>query len=115
MDRTGYDNHMGKAAPARDFHAGGASALGLSPEGRPEGAVNADGSVFGAYLHGLFDNLAFTRALLDNLRPAGKHSAPAATPPDYADLRRREYDRLADMIESHLDIPRLRRIIEEWP
>ena len=114
MVLSGYEIHMGQSEPARNFHAKGASALGLSPEGRPEGAVNADGSVFGAYLHGLFDNLAFTRALLDNLRPAGNHPAPGAPPPDYAGLRHREYDRLADMIESHLDIPRLRRIIEEW-
>ena len=104
---------MGQSVPAPDFHACGASALGLSPEGQPEGAVNANGSVFGAYLHGLFDNLAFTRALLDNLRPSGNHSAPDAPPPDYADLRHREYDRLADMIENHLDISCLRRIIEE--
>ena len=114
MVLSGYEIHMGHSAPAPDFHAGGASALGLSPERPPQGAVNANGSVMGAYLHGLFDNLAFTRALLDNLRPAGKHPAPDAPPPDYADLRHREYDRLADMIESHLDIPRLRRIIEEW-
>lgn len=115
MVLTGYEIHMGQSEPARDFHAGGGAALGLSPEGRPEGAVNAGGSVIGTYLHGLFDNLAFTRALLDNLRPAGDHPAPGAPPSDYADLRHREYDRLADMIESHLDIPRLRRIIEDWP
>ena len=110
---SGYEIHMGQSVPAPDFHACGASALGLSPEGQPEGAVNANGSVFGAYLHGLFDNLAFTRALLDNLRPSGNHSAPDAPPPDDADLRHREYDRLADMIENHLDISCLRRIIEE--
>ncbi len=114
MVLPGYEIHMGQSEPAHDFHVNGASALGLSPEGRPEGAVNAAGSVFGAYLHGLFDNLAFTRALLDNLRPAGNHPAPDTAPPSYTGLRHREYDRLADMIESHLDIPRLRRIIEEW-
>ena len=33
-------------------------------DGRPDGAVSADGKVSGTYLHGLFDSDAFRRRLL---------------------------------------------------
>lgn len=76
------------------------------------GTVNAHGTVFGTYLHGLFDNLTFTRILLNNLREA-KGLAPLSVSLDsYVDFREREYDRLADMAETSLDMALLRRIID---
>ena len=54
----GYEIHLGRtegADCARPF---------ALLEGRPEGAVSADGRVAGCYLHGLFSDDAFRRAFL---------------------------------------------------
>ena len=68
-------------------------------EGRPDGAVSADGRVMGSYLHGLFDRPEACAALLAR---CGLEGAEAAV--DYDAHRQRELDRLADCLEAHLDI-----------
>ena len=58
---TGYEIHMGRTGGAdceRPF---------LRIDGRPEGAVSADGAVIGSYLHGIFADDVFRRAFLDDL------------------------------------------------
>jgi adenosylcobyric acid synthase len=132
MRLSGYEIHMGQSlpanppfppwpqadsedVPARETVPDDFSPLGNTAQGEDEGAVNAAGTIVGSYLHGLFDNREFTLTLLNNLR-RDKRIAPLATAaPDYADLRRQEYDRLADMVERHLDIPALESIIGGWP
>lgn len=105
MRLKGYEIHMGEThGPALGAH------LGTLDDGRTEGAVNADGSVIGCYLHGIFDNTAFTVALLNNL--PGRHGKPPlSTGTDYSDFREREYDRLAAMVERYLDMDTLADII----
>ncbi len=104
---AGYEIHMGEttAGPAAIPLAGG--------EAGPAGAVNREGNVFGSYLHGFFDNLDFTRRLLDNLRRRkGLEGVSEAGDPAayYQDLKEREYDRLADLVEAHLPFERLLEI-----
>lgn len=109
MTLSGYEIHQGQSEEAAR------SPLGYTEQGKPEGAVNAAGNVIGTYLHGIFDNQEFTRTLLNNLRRFRGLSLSADTGPDYAALRQAEYDRLADTVERHLNMPALTRIIEEWP
>ena len=51
-----------------------------------DGAVSADGRVFGTYLHGVFDNCHFRRPFLNRIReekglaPAGGNSRRRRTP-----------------------------------
>ncbi|WP_020677270.1 cobyric acid synthase [Geopsychrobacter electrodiphilus] len=66
-----------------------------------DGAVSADGRVWGSYLHGIFDNDELRRAVLAPLR----HGAADRTLPAY-DLEG-ELDRLADHLEAHLDLPQI--------
>ena len=57
----GYEIHLGQTAgPDCDRPA-------LTIEGRPDGAMSADGRVMGTYLHGLFANDAFRAAYLRKL------------------------------------------------
>lgn len=80
------------------------------------GAVSADGRVFGACLHGLFDSFPVTRALIDALRRrAGLPPLPedAGMPATYREYRLAQYDRLADVLEQHLDMPALDAIIRK--
>ncbi|MDL2291306.1 cobyric acid synthase [Desulfovibrio sp. OttesenSCG-928-F20] len=104
-----------------EVHRGGSLAgpsllpLGRDGQGRNAGGINAEGTVFGSCLHGIFDNLPFTRALITALRQ--RSGLPHMTLPtgDYTSFREQEYDRLASMVEQHLNMEALIHIIESWP
>ncbi|WP_248806976.1 cobyric acid synthase [Pseudomonas sp. MWU13-2100] len=73
-------------------------------DGRCDGAQSADGQVLGTYLHGLFESPRACSALL---RWAGLAQAREV---DYHALRERDIERLADLVEKHLDTDRLRQL-----
>ena len=73
-------------------------------DGRCDGAVSADGQILATYLHGLFEGNQSCAALL---RWAGLDDVQAV---DYQALRERDIERLADLVEKHLDTARLRQL-----
>ncbi|WP_369990202.1 cobyric acid synthase [Pseudomonas xanthosomatis] len=73
-------------------------------DGRCDGAISADGQILATYLHGLFEGTQSCAALL---RWAGLEDVQ---PIDYEALRERDIERLADLIEQHLDTERLRQL-----
>ncbi len=94
----GYEMHMGRTEgpdTARPL---------LLLGGRPEGAVADGGRVAGCYLHGLFASDLFRARLLESLRP-GRDGGTA-----YEPMVETVLDRLADHLETHLDLKRLRRL-----
>ncbi|PVZ87843.1 cobyric acid synthase CobQ [Serratia sp. S1B] len=83
------------------------------PESATEGAVSRDGNVLGSYIHGLFDNDAFCRALLNGLRQRkglANYEGPVVS---YAAYKQQQFDILADTLRAHLDLARLYQIIHE--
>ncbi|SDI06389.1 adenosylcobyric acid synthase (glutamine-hydrolysing) [Pseudomonas benzenivorans] len=95
----GYEIHAGvSSGPALEV-----AAVQLD-DGRGDGALSADGQVLGTYLHGLFESSAACSALL---RWAGLRAVQQV---DYQALRERDIERLADMVEAHLDTDRLRQL-----
>ncbi len=104
---AGYEIHMG-----RTFLGEGVRPLleitGQDGEARwrPDGAVASSGRILGTYLHGLFDEADFRNAFLDALaRSAGKTRAESALPvPSMAFVRERNYERLANLLRTHLDL-----------
>ena len=94
----GYEIHMGRTT-------GTTSALDplLRLDGHEDGAVSVDGRVAGTYLHGFFANDAVRRTLLRSL---GWRDEGELTPS--AERREREFDRLAEVVRAHLDLPYLR-------
>jgi adenosylcobyric acid synthase len=72
-------------------------------DGKPEGAVSADGLVHGTYLHGLFTSDAFRRAFLARL-------GAEASAQHYRGRVESALDALADHIETHLDVDGLLRL-----
>ena len=66
---------------------------------RQDGAISEDGRIMGCYLHGMFDESAACAALL---KWAGLEQADMTE--DYRDLRERQIERLADVIEEKIDI-----------
>ncbi|MHA6493913.1 cobyric acid synthase [Pseudomonas borbori] len=92
-----------------EIHAGVSTGEGLNAavrldDGRVDGALSADGQVLGTYLHGLFETPQACSALL---RWAGLRDVQ---PVDYHALRERDIERLADMVEQHLNTAQLRQL-----
>jgi adenosylcobyric acid synthase len=99
-DVAGYEIHCGRSSgPALEVPAC------LLDGERLDGAISADGQVLGTYLHGVFDQPAALQALL---RWAGLRE-PAAV--DVRALREASLERLADMVEAHLDTARLAQLL----
>jgi len=70
----------------------------LQLDGHKDGAVSDDGAVMGCYLHGLFDSPQSTDAML---AWAGLDANASV---DYVMHREQQLDRLADMLEGHMDM-----------
>jgi len=89
---SGYEMHMGVTEGvdrARPF--------ARLDDGSSEGAIAADGRVFGTYIHGLFADDRQRGAWLSRL-------AAGATGITYEDLIEQTLDRLAAHLAAHLDI-----------
>jgi adenosylcobyric acid synthase len=74
----------------------------LDLEGRPDGAVSADGRVMGCYLHGIFAADGYRRALLRRLVGGN-----VALGPDFETEIEITLDALADHIAAHVDLDRI--------
>jgi adenosylcobyric acid synthase len=105
LEVAGYEIHMGETCRgplARPLFA--VARYGGFGETIDDGAVSADGRVWGSYLHGLFDDSAVRHALLDDLR--GRRGLGPAARAEEATLDA-ELDRLAAHLAAHLDLPRI--------
>lgn len=108
---VGYEIHMGES-----FRGPGVKpAFELVRENSPnqvvlDGAVNQDGSVWGTYLHGLFDADQYRRDLLNQLR---KTKGLPPLEPQYSYLERREaaYDNLAQLVRGNLDMKQVYKLM----
>jgi adenosylcobyric acid synthase len=79
---------------------------------RLDGAISSDRMVWGSYLHGLFDHAGLRRQLLNALR-ARKGLAPLKAPlgQSGASFRSALYDRLEEVVRTHLDLSRVYEIV----
>jgi adenosylcobyric acid synthase len=104
-DLSGYEIHMGATTPigssqpfARIIQRGAAQ---VAVE---DGAVSPDARIFGTYLHGIFDNARFREAYLNRIRrDKGLPLRHDTHEQDHGD----PFEKLADHLEQHLDIPLL--------
>ena len=98
------------AVSGYEIHAGVTSGVALErpavqlEDGRCDGAQSEDGQICGTYLHGLFESPAACSALL---RWAGLQDVQSV---DYHALRERDIERLADLVQNHLDTGLLRQL-----
>jgi adenosylcobyric acid synthase len=68
------------------------------------GIVDVSQSVWGSYLHGLFDNGPWRRAWLNYLRQQRGLQALPTGIPNYREEREAVLNSLADIVEAHLDL-----------
>lgn len=80
-------------------------------DGNLEGAISPCGKVFGTYLHGIFENDEFRKEVLNHIRrEKGLDTLEESL--DYSRLKEREYDRLADRVTEHIDLEKIKEILE---
>jgi len=105
---AGYEIHMGQTvcAPSTPPRFKITSEGGKGVE-RFEGAVSADGSVWGTYVHGVFDAPAFRRRLLNDLRRRRNWPPLAAS----SSAQSAALDSLATLVRKHLDLELLEQIL----
>jgi len=75
------------------------------------GACNREGNVFGADIHGIFDDKTFLQSLLNNVRVRKGLPRRSGSALSYREFKEKEYDCLADIVRSHIDLPRIMSII----
>ena len=101
---SGYEIHMGRTSLGP-----GAEPLALVAEKGvghvPDGAVSRVLPVLGTYLHGVFDEPGLRRGWVDALR--SRKGLGQGEPANARD----PLDRLADMLEEHLDLMQVARIV----
>jgi len=94
-----------------EIHAGVSEGQGLHTpfaqldDGRSDGAISGDGKIISTYLHGIFE---MPDALSALLKWAGLHTPQTF---DYHALREKNIERLADTLESHLDMQRILQLL----
>jgi adenosylcobyric acid synthase len=110
QELTGYEIHLGRITARPDAPTPRAALEVVTRNGRAagelDGAVSADGVVVGTMVHGLFDNARVRRTLIGELRRRRGLPPVALGAP-----RGCEFDRLAAMLRSHLDLAQLRALI----
>jgi adenosylcobyric acid synthase len=101
-DLDAYEIHMGRTTldgseetTVRPFIVGDGEDL------HADGCATPDGLVVGTYLHGLFENDAFRRAVLAGLARRKSIELPATAPLRSID---QEFDALADVVANELDL-----------
>jgi adenosylcobyric acid synthase len=106
VEVTGKENASGLQVRGFEMHIGRTTGTDtarpmLDLNGRPDGAISADGRVMGTYLHGIFADDAFRHDFLNRLR---KRQASGVA---YEAQVERVLDELADHLERHVDLERI--------
>ena len=100
----GYEIHMGRTLPVEGSTF---APLNRLEDGQEDGCI-ADGKCMGTYIHGILDNPAFIDRLL---APHAGKLAEAASTFDYHAFKEEQYNRLADHVRKHVDVPQLYGIL----
>ena len=95
----GYEIHMGVTTQTGDASA---RPLNVLEDGTPEGCL-AGRTCMGTYIHGILDNPEFIDFLLEPFRE--KMIRLPQEKFDYHLFKERQYDKLAEHVRSHVDMP----------
>lgn len=105
MRFSGYEIHTGRTevqGPAMLSADGGGASLGC-----------CRGSIYGTYVHGVFDSAQVAVALARTLFQAKGLHWDHGTVEDWEEYKQRQYDKLADILGRSLDMGMIYKILEE--
>jgi adenosylcobyric acid synthase len=101
---AGYEIHQGRSRLVESEEGNQQSSCKPLFDDPGLGIVDINQSVWGSYLHGLFDNGPWRRAWLNYLRQQrGLPSLPTGVA-NYREQRETLFNLLADTVEAHLDL-----------
>lgn len=110
---VGYEIHMGDTQPVGDgqrcFHIQKRSDTKVDVI---DGFVTSNGQVLGTYIHGILDNDELRRSILNALR-AKKGLEPLDIVFRYFEHKEAAYNRLATIVEEHLDMEYINSLWEQ--
>lgn len=102
----GYEIHMGSTV---SVEGASASPLNRLESGQCDGYI-VDRTCMGTYIHGILDNPEFIDFLLEPF--AGKLSEAAETF-NYRQFKEEQYDKLADHVRQHVNLPLIYKILTD--
>jgi adenosylcobyric acid synthase len=105
---TGYQIHHGRTATSHPWITLDDA---YSNEPETEGSRARNGQIHGTTLHGLFEEDGFRAAFLTEVA-ATRHKTWRPAGVSFAAARESQFDRLADMLEAHLDMPALEGLLQ---
>ena len=102
---TGYEIHMG----VTEYMDGTIPYLTIDRVFDRESSIidgvrNTDGTVFGSYIHGIFDRMEFTKGVINNIRRKKGLAVIDDSCTSFRDYKESQYDALAEIIRSNLDM-----------
>jgi adenosylcobyric acid synthase len=103
---TGYEIHMGVTTGGSD-NVHFATISGEGGAEHNDGAVSADGRVWGAYIHGLFDGPQFRASVLIALNPEIYCAKNPGSKGGVEEAAGDQYDQLANFFKRHLDMEKI--------
>lgn len=108
----GYEIHQGRSHLAEAESESDGATFNPLFDDKNLGVVDSTQSVWGTYLHGIFDNGPWRRAWLNRLRQQrGLKSLPTGIS-NYREQREAMLDALADTVEAYLDLSVLTRYLD---
>ena len=111
---VGYEIHMGDTTPNDDtvkrcFTITKRSEVPITVV---DGFIDGRHQVMGTYIHGVFDNDEFRRFIINQLRlRKGLDETPVVF--DYFEHKNNAYNRLADIVEEHLDMDYIMTLLKD--
>lgn len=110
----GYEIHMGQTTAGQNEKALVAINHRDGKEQQAiDGAFDEGRTVFGTYLHGIFDSKDFSASFINMLRQRKGLEYKTYDVPDYWEFKEQEYDKLAEVVRNSLDMKRIYQILEE--
>lgn len=103
---SGYEIHMGTTVPVFDAPD---SPLNILADGNTDGYI-VDATCMGTYIHGIFDNPEFIDFLLE---PFADRLSETAETFDYHRFKEEQYDKLAEHVRNHVNLPLIYQILTE--
>ena len=104
----GYEIHNGVNEYKED-----AISFICDDENRIIGSINKEGTVIGTYLHGIFDSDEFNLKLIEYIAKKNNISIENINKEiSYKEHKKREYDKLANLLKENIDIEKLEEIID---
>ncbi|MFC1479377.1 cobyric acid synthase [Planctomycetota bacterium] len=108
---TGYEIHHGRTEYSQDlspvFEIVKSRGKGVSVK---DGGKNLSGTIWGTYLHGVFDNDEFRQTFLNKAAKRGEIPAPSQNSTFNQD---KEFDKLASLLRENIDMEYIYKIIEK--